>query len=104
MSDGRKHWAQSTAEPEEGAPPGVRPISTDALNHLGVDSNGELYWIDTKILTAKKEFRLSIFQGTLATLTALSAVIAAGAACVSAYVDWNGNSNAASAQLEDQMK
>ena len=87
MTDQRKHWAQSTGDPEPGAPSGVLPISVDALNHLGVDGEGNLYWIDTKILTAKKEFRLSWFQATLATITALAALIAAIAASVSAYAD-----------------
>lgn len=87
MSDDRKHWAQSTADPEPGAPPGVRPISLDAMNHLGVDGEGNLYWIDTKILTTKKEFRLSFFQGAIALVTALSAVITAGAAAYSSYLD-----------------
>ena len=87
MSDDRKHWAQSTADPEPGAPPGVRPISLDALNHLGVDGEGNLYWIDTKVLTKKKEFRLSFFQGAVALVTALSAAIAAGAAVYSSYLD-----------------
>mgnify|MGYP006409608813 FL=1 len=88
MTEERKHWAQSNADSEPGAPPGVKPISVDALNHLGVDGEGNLYWIDTKILTAKKEFRLSLFQGMLASLTALAALTAAGAAAISAYVDW----------------
>ena len=73
------------------------PISLDALNHLGVDGEGNLYWIDTKILTSKKEFRLSWFQATLATITALSALIAAIAAGISAYTDWH-NLNCASVQ------
>ena len=84
----RKHWAQSTAEPVEGAPPGVLPISVDALNHLGVDGDGELYWRDTKVMTRKKEFRLSIGQWIIAVLTALGAIVGAGATAVSAYVDW----------------
>ncbi|WP_292933955.1 hypothetical protein [Novosphingobium sp. PASSN1] len=88
MSDGRKHWAQSTGDPIPGAPEGVRPISLDALNHLGVDGEGNLYWIDTKILTAKREFKLSFYQGLLATLTALAAIAAAFSAGVSAYCDW----------------
>ncbi|WP_271438885.1 hypothetical protein [Pontixanthobacter luteolus] len=104
MTHDRKHWAQSNAEPEEGAPAGVRPISLEALNHLGVDASGDLYWIDTKILTAKKEFRLSIFQGLLASVTALSAAIAAGAACVSVYIDWNESLSTPSAQIENTSK
>ncbi|WP_155800069.1 hypothetical protein [Porphyrobacter sp. AAP82] len=87
MTDDRRHWAQSNADPEPGAPPGVRPISLDAMNHLGVDGEGNLYWIDTKILTTKKEFRLSFFQGAVALVTAVSAAIAAGAAVYSSYLE-----------------
>lgn len=85
--DQRDHWAQSTADPVPGSPSGVRPISVDALDHLGVDGEGNLYWLDTKILMAKKEFRLSLFQGTLATLTTLAAIVAAAAASFSAFAD-----------------
>jgi len=60
------------------------------MNHLGVDGEGNLYWIDTKILTAKKEFRLSFFQATVALVTALSAAIAAGAAVYSSYLETLG--------------
>ena len=84
---GRKHWAQSTADPVEGAPPGVLPISLDALNHLGVDQDGSLYWRDTQVMTVKKEFKLSIGQWAVAIATALSALVGAGAASVSAYTD-----------------
>jgi hypothetical protein len=84
----RKHWAQSTAPPYDGAPPGVRPISLDALNYLGVSDDGDLYWRDTRIMAAKKEIRLSIGQWIVAGLTAFGAVVAAGAASVTAYVDY----------------
>ena len=106
MTDQRKHWAQSNAGPEPGAPPGVLPISLDALNHLGVDGEGNLYWIDTKILTAKKEFRLTWFQATLATVTAISAFVAAAAAGISAYVDWHNlvHGVTAPAQIEENKK
>ncbi len=80
------------------------------MNHLGVDGEGNLYWIDTKILTARKEFKLSWFQGTLASITAISALIAAIAAGVSAYTDWQSLSNepmqkaSASNQSKDKAK
>jgi hypothetical protein len=91
MTDGhpsRTHWAQSTGDPVEGAPPGVLPISLDALNHLGVDGEGNLFWRDTRIMTTKKEIRLSVGQWIVAGLTATAAMVAAAAACVSAYADW----------------
>jgi hypothetical protein len=84
----RKHWAQSTGDPVEGAPPGVRPISLDALNYLGVSDEGELYWFDTKILTAKRRFELNAWQSIGAVITILAAAVAAGAATVSAYTDY----------------
>ncbi|MGN6375367.1 MAG: hypothetical protein ACTHMG_07410 [Sphingomonas sp.] len=87
--DARKHWAQSTGDPVDGAPPGVRPISLDALNYLGVSDEGELYWIDTKVLTAKKQIRLTFWQSFGAILTVIAALIAAGAACISAYADFS---------------
>ena len=83
----QKHWAQSTGEAVEGAPPGVLPISLDALNHLGVDSEGNLYWRDTQVMTVKKEIKLSWPQWVVAIATALAAIIGAGAATVSAYSD-----------------
>ena len=94
MTNERSHWAQSTDEPVEGAPPGVRPISLDALNYLGVNADGELFWIDTKILTAKKQIRLTVWQAIGATLTVLAALIAAGAAVTSAYVDYQSFASA----------
>ena len=104
MTVERKHWAQSNADPEPGAPPGVRPISLDALNHLGVDGEGNLYWIDTKIHTAKKEFKLSFFQGTLATITAVAALIAAVAAALSAYADLENLDAKPQQQIESKTK
>jgi hypothetical protein len=86
VSDEREHWAQSTAEPLAGAPKGVRPISMEGLGHLGVDGKGNLYWSDTKVLTAKKEFRLSLFQATIAVVTAFSAATAAAATVYTAYI------------------
>ena len=83
-----KHWAQSDGEADPRSPEGVKPISLEALNSLGVDGEGNLYWIDTKILTAKREFRLTFFQGALALVTAISAFAAAVATGVTAYVDW----------------
>ena len=89
MSDNeRKHWAQSDAPPYDEAPPGVRPISVDALGHLGVSDDGDLYWRDTRVMTAKKEIRLSLAQWIVAGLTAFAAVVAACAASVSAYADY----------------
>lgn len=66
----------------------MRPISLDALNYLGVSDEGELYWIDTKILTAKKQIRLTFWQSFGAILTVIAALVAAGAASVSAYADY----------------
>jgi len=83
----RKHWAQSTGDPVEGAPPGVLPISLDALSHLGVDEDGNLYWRDTQVMTVKKEIKLSFWQWVAAIITVLSAVVGAGAAGISAYTD-----------------
>jgi hypothetical protein len=83
----RKHWAQSTADPVDGAPPGVLPISLDALNHLGVDGDGNLYWRDTQVMTVKKEIKLSVAQWIVAGLTVFAAVVGASAAAVSAYTD-----------------
>ena len=114
MTDQRGHWAQSGASSVPGAPPGVRPISTDAMDHLGVDAEGNLYWLDTRILTTKKEFRLSWFQGALATITASAALVAAIAGAISAYADWNQfeqnqsalikNANAAPPKLTGKAK
>ena len=87
MSAERKHWAQSTAEPVDGAPPGVLPISLDALNHLGVDGDGNLYWRDTQVMTVKKEIKLSVAQWIVAGVTAFAAVVGAAATAVSAYTD-----------------
>jgi hypothetical protein len=59
----------------------------DALSHLGVDGDGNLYWRDTQVMTVKKEIKLSTGQWAVAIATAVSALVAAGAASVSAYTD-----------------
>lgn len=88
MTDyGRKHPAQSTAETPDGWPVGVRPISGDGLDYLGVGDDGTLYW-DKKPVVVRRTLDLSIWQRIGAVVVALSAVVGAASAAVSAYADY----------------
>jgi len=69
-----------------GWPEGVRPITWDDTTHLGVGNDGRLYW-DGKAVEVARTFRLSFWQVAFAALTVLAAVVAAGAAVVSAWAD-----------------
>jgi hypothetical protein len=82
----RKHSAQSTADTPQHWPTGVRPVSVEGLGLLGVSEDGRLYWDGIPVEVART-FTLSWWQRLAAILVSLSAVIAAGAACVSAYAD-----------------
>lgn len=83
---GRMHPAQSTASEVEGWPKGVRPISMDGMGHLGVGNDGSLYW-DGKPIEVRQSVTLTLWQRIAAATVALSAVVGAGAAAVSAYAD-----------------
>jgi hypothetical protein len=95
VSDEKGHWAQADAPPFEGAPDGVKPISLEGLNYIGVNNDGDLYWRDTRVMTHKKEFRLSFWQTVGAVFTIIAAIVGAGSAAVSAYVDYAGMQNEA---------
>lgn len=86
MTDPRTHHAQSTAVPPTSWPPGVRPISLEGLDHIGVGPNGDLHW-DGKPIVVRKGLTLSTFQNIGAVIVGVAAVVAAGAAAVSAYAD-----------------
>ena len=82
MTDGgseRGHWAQSTAEPHSGWPIGVRPISIDGLDALGVGDDGRIYW-DGKVIVTEKRLTLSFWQKVGGSLTVASAVVVAAQA------------------------
>lgn len=83
---GRKHPAQSTTPAVDGWPEGVRPISMDGMGHLGVGDDGTLFW-DGKPVEVRRSVTLTWWQRLGAVLVAGSAVVAAAAAAVSAYVD-----------------
>jgi hypothetical protein len=62
--------------------------------HLGGDREVNLFWRDTKILTTKKEFKLSLFQRIFVTITVVAAVVETAGAAVSAFrVDWVARQN-----------
>lgn len=83
---GKHHAALRDAELPHGWPEGVYPISTDGLSHLGVARNGELHW-DGKPIVTRKSFTPTLGQQVWGGLIGLSAILAAGAACVSAYAE-----------------
>ena len=87
MDDGRRHPAQSTGEPHAGWPAGVRPISMDGIDHLGVGDDGTLYW-DGKPVEVRKSLTLTTMQKVGALAVAASAIVGAGAAAVSAYAEF----------------
>ncbi len=86
MTDQRTHHAQSNESTPTGWPNGVRPISLDGLAHIGVGPDGDLHW-DGKPVVIRKGIALTTFQNVGAAIVGLSAVVAAGAAAVSAYAD-----------------
>ena len=88
-NDNRKHGAQSLNDAPSHWPNGVRPISLDGLILVGVGEDGRLYWDGVPVEVART-FTLSWWQRVAAVLVSLSAVIAAAAACVSAYADIAG--------------
>jgi hypothetical protein len=86
MTDPRTHHAQSTATPPASWPPGIRPISLEGLDHIGVGLDGDLYW-DGKPVVVRKGVSLTGLQKAGALIVGLAAVIGACAAAVSAYAD-----------------
>lgn len=90
QNDTRKHGAQSRNDAPPHWPDGVRPISLEGLVLVGVGDDGRLYWDGIPVEVART-FTLSWWQRVAAFLVSLSAVIAAAAACVSAYADITGN-------------
>ncbi|WP_156404724.1 hypothetical protein [Sphingomonas sp. Root241] len=86
MTGERNHPAQSTAEPLEGWPRDVRPISIDGMDRLGVGDDGSIYW-DGKAIEIRRSVTLTVAQKIGAALVTASAVVAAAAAAVSAYAD-----------------
>lgn len=66
---------------QEGWPPNVAILTTEASDHLGFDRNGNLYFVGKRLEIAKK-FDLTIEQTWLARITALG-VLLAGMAAVS---------------------
>ena len=59
-----------------GWPPGVRSISWEGIDHLGVGEDGQLYWKGKKLRTASS-FELTTEQGIGAWLLIGSAVVLA---------------------------
>ena len=86
MTDQRTHHAQSNESTPTGWPNGVRPISLDGLVHIGVGTDGDLYW-DGKPVVIRKGVSLTGLQKAGALIVGLAAVIGACAAAVSAYAD-----------------
>lgn len=54
-------------------PPGVRLITIDQFDRMGVDERGRLYF-DGKEIATVSEVRLTTFQAVLAVLAALAAI------------------------------
>lgn len=72
MTDNRGHPAQSDSDPKPSWPSGVRPISIDGLDHLGVGDDGSLYW-DGKPIVVRRGIDLTWWQITIALIAALGA-------------------------------
>jgi len=87
MTDDRGHPAQSNAPTPDGWPKGVRPISQTGLRHLGVGDDGQLYWDNSPVQVGRK-IDLTWPQIIFGILSLLVAAVGAGAAAISAYVDW----------------
>lgn len=81
-NNSRKHWAQSTGEPRPGWPAGVRPISLDGMDALGVGDDGRIYW-DGKLIVTERRLTLSSWQKVGGVLTVASAVVVAAEAAQS---------------------
>lgn len=58
----------------------------DGLAHIGVGAGGDLYW-DGKPIVVRKGLSLTKLQNAGAVIVGMAAVVAAGAAAVSAYAD-----------------
>ena len=84
--DSRQHAAQSLNDAPAHWPTGVRPISLDGLVLVGVGDDGRLYWDGLPVEVAKT-FTLSWWQRLGAVAVSIAAIVAAIAACVSAYAD-----------------
>lgn len=85
MTD-RKPSPATGAEPLQGWPNDVRPISLETLGFLGVDPEGNLYW-DGKRLEVRQSLTLSLWQKAWAGLIGASAIAGAVATAFSAYAD-----------------
>lgn len=75
----RGHWAQSTGEPHPGWPKGVRPISMEGIDALGVGDDGRVYW-DGRAIVTEKRLTLSFWQKVGGVLTVASAIVVAAEA------------------------
>ena len=64
------------AEPRPGWPSGVKPISIDGLDALGVSDDGYIYW-DGKRIVTEKRLTLSMWQKIGAILTVLATLVIA---------------------------
>jgi len=85
-SDTRGHYAQAKQDAPARWPKGVRSISIEGLELLGVGDDGRLYWDGVPVEVART-FTLSWWQRLGAVLVSLSAVVAAISAALSAYAD-----------------
>lgn len=72
MTTNSTHPAQSTADGKPGWPEGVRPISMEGLDHVGVGRDGTLYW-DGKPIVVRKGIDLTWWQTMIAVVAALGA-------------------------------
>lgn len=86
LENGRGHHAQSNADAKPHWPPGVRPISIDGLDELGVGNDGRIYW-QGRPIEVQQSVTLTAAQRLGAVVVALSAIVGAAAAAVSAYAD-----------------
>lgn len=67
-------------------PDNVWSIGVNRIDLLGVDEEGSLYW-NGKPIEMKRPLTLTVWQRVGAVAVALSAVVAAASAAVSAYAD-----------------
>ena len=72
------HIRQTAMSPDAPSdwPDGVRAISTNGLALIGLNENFELFW-DGKPIEIRKPLSFTFWQKVMATLTVVSAVVAA---------------------------
>lgn len=68
-------------------PLGVRTITIDEMDRLGVGADGRLYW-DDKPVEVQKSLTLTFGQKIWASLLSAAGLLAAGATVIQGWVAW----------------